>query len=174
MRAAADQPEEREHQRALAGAGAATDPDLLAAVHLARPRCETGLTAEMLKSMEACARGGPSPAHLEVQLLEHQLEARAVAHREAVELDLGPSVPFSCFSLIGKARRLRVIASGHRAAAKQSPGTKSEYPPRTNLCAKERASPEPCASFLCLITPLCSFLYGGLYGGLYERAHIIR
>jgi hypothetical protein len=29
-------------------------------------------------------------------------------------------------------------------------------------------------SFLCLITPLCSYLYGGLYGGLYERAHIIR
>jgi hypothetical protein len=28
--------------------------------------------------------------------------------------------------------------------------------------------------FLCLITPLCSYLYGGLYGGLYERAHIIR
>lgn len=27
---------------------------------------------------------------------------------------------------------------------------------------------------LCLITPLCSYLYGGLYGGLYERAHIIR
>ena len=30
------------------------------------------------------------------------------------------------------------------------------------------------AYFLCLITPLCSYLYGGLYGGLYERAHIIR
>ena len=29
-------------------------------------------------------------------------------------------------------------------------------------------------SFLCLITPLCSYLYGGLYGGLYERADIIR
>jgi hypothetical protein len=29
-------------------------------------------------------------------------------------------------------------------------------------------------SFLCLITPLCSYLYGGLYGGLCERAHIIR
>jgi hypothetical protein len=29
-------------------------------------------------------------------------------------------------------------------------------------------------SFLCLIMPLCSYLYGGLYGGLYERAHIIR
>jgi hypothetical protein len=29
-------------------------------------------------------------------------------------------------------------------------------------------------SFLCLITPLRSYLYGGLYGGLYERAHIIR
>ena len=29
-------------------------------------------------------------------------------------------------------------------------------------------------SFLCLITPLCSYLYGYLYGGLYERAHIIR
>jgi hypothetical protein len=29
-------------------------------------------------------------------------------------------------------------------------------------------------SFLCLITPLCSYLYGGLYGGLHERAHIIR
>jgi hypothetical protein len=29
-------------------------------------------------------------------------------------------------------------------------------------------------SFLYLITPLCSYLYGGLYGGLYERAHIIR
>jgi hypothetical protein len=28
--------------------------------------------------------------------------------------------------------------------------------------------------FLCLITPLCPYLYGGLYGGLYERAHIIR
>jgi hypothetical protein len=28
--------------------------------------------------------------------------------------------------------------------------------------------------FLCLITPLCSYLYGGLYGWLYERAHIIR
>jgi hypothetical protein len=28
--------------------------------------------------------------------------------------------------------------------------------------------------FLCLVTPLCSYLYGGLYGGLYERAHIIR
>jgi hypothetical protein len=28
--------------------------------------------------------------------------------------------------------------------------------------------------FLCLITPLRSYLYGGLYGGLYERAHIIR
>jgi hypothetical protein len=30
------------------------------------------------------------------------------------------------------------------------------------------------ASFLCLIMPLCSYLYGGLYWGLYERAHIIR
>jgi hypothetical protein len=29
-------------------------------------------------------------------------------------------------------------------------------------------------SFLCLITPLRSCLYGGLHGGLYERAHIIR
>jgi tetratricopeptide (TPR) repeat protein len=29
-------------------------------------------------------------------------------------------------------------------------------------------------TFLCLIAPLCSYLYGGLYGGLYERAHIIR
>jgi hypothetical protein len=28
--------------------------------------------------------------------------------------------------------------------------------------------------FLGLITPLCSYLYGGLCGGLYERAHIIR
>lgn len=28
--------------------------------------------------------------------------------------------------------------------------------------------------FLCLITPLCSYVYGGLYGGLYERADIIR
>jgi hypothetical protein len=28
------------------------------------------------------------------------------------------------------------------------------------------------AYFLCLITPLCSYLYGGLYGGVYERAHI--
>ena len=28
--------------------------------------------------------------------------------------------------------------------------------------------------FLCMITPLCSYLYGGLSGGLYERAHIIR
>jgi hypothetical protein len=28
--------------------------------------------------------------------------------------------------------------------------------------------------FLCLITPLCSYLCGGLYAGLYERAHIIR
>jgi hypothetical protein len=27
---------------------------------------------------------------------------------------------------------------------------------------------------LCQITPLRSYLYGGLYGGLYERAHIIR
>ena len=29
-------------------------------------------------------------------------------------------------------------------------------------------------SFLCLITPLHSYLYGGLYGGLYEGAHMIR
>ena len=29
-------------------------------------------------------------------------------------------------------------------------------------------------SFLCLITPLCPYLHGGLYGRLYERAHIIR
>jgi ABC-type multidrug transport system fused ATPase/permease subunit len=29
-------------------------------------------------------------------------------------------------------------------------------------------------NFLCLITPLCSYLYGVLYGGLYERSHIIR
>jgi hypothetical protein len=28
--------------------------------------------------------------------------------------------------------------------------------------------------FLCLITPLCSYLYGSLYGGSYARAHIIR
>jgi hypothetical protein len=28
--------------------------------------------------------------------------------------------------------------------------------------------------FLCLITPLCSYLYGGLHEGFYERAHIIR
>jgi hypothetical protein len=28
--------------------------------------------------------------------------------------------------------------------------------------------------FLCLITPLRSYLYGGLYRELYERAHIIR
>ena len=28
--------------------------------------------------------------------------------------------------------------------------------------------------FLCLVMPLCSYLYGGLYGGWYERAHIIR
>jgi hypothetical protein len=28
--------------------------------------------------------------------------------------------------------------------------------------------------FLCLITPLCSYLYRGLYGGLYGRAHVIR
>jgi hypothetical protein len=30
------------------------------------------------------------------------------------------------------------------------------------------------SSFLCLITPLCSYLYRGLYGALYEGAHIIR
>jgi hypothetical protein len=29
-------------------------------------------------------------------------------------------------------------------------------------------------SFLCLITPMCSYLYGGLYGRMYERAHVIR
>jgi hypothetical protein len=34
--------------------------------------------------------------------------------------------------------------------------------------------PQTFRHFLCLITPLCSYLYGGLYGGLYERAHIIR
>ena len=33
---------------------------------------------------------------------------------------------------------------------------------------------EPQVSFLCLITSLCSYLCGGLYGDLYERAHIIR
>jgi hypothetical protein len=27
-------------------------------------------------------------------------------------------------------------------------------------------------SFLCLITPLCFYLHGGVYGGLYERAHM--
>ena len=32
----------------------------------------------------------------------------------------------------------------------------------------------PLSPFLCLITPLCSYSYGGLYGGPYERAHIIR
>ena len=30
------------------------------------------------------------------------------------------------------------------------------------------------AHFLCLITPLCSYLHGGLYGGSYGRARIIR
>ena len=34
--------------------------------------------------------------------------------------------------------------------------------------------PDHGGPFLCLITPLCSYLYGGLYGGLYERADIIR
>jgi hypothetical protein len=28
--------------------------------------------------------------------------------------------------------------------------------------------------FLCLVTPLCSYLYGGLHGGLYESADITR
>jgi hypothetical protein len=49
--------------------------------------------------------------------------------------------------------------------------------------ARRRGAPTPPAltlaprrsrSFLCLITPLCSYLYGGLYGGLHESAHIIR
>ena len=34
-----------------------------------------------------------------------------------------------------------------------------------------RAGGRRAASFLCLITPVCSYLYGDLYGGLYERAH---
>ena len=45
--------------------------------------------------------------------------------------------------------------------------------PRYALRAAGGYDAEVC-SFLCLITPLCSYLYGGLYGRLYERADIIR
>jgi hypothetical protein len=36
------------------------------------------------------------------------------------------------------------------------------------------SGPSRAGSLLYPITPPCSYLYGGLYGGLYERAHIIR
>ena len=45
-------------------------------------------------------------------------------------------------------------------------------PPAAIAAARRQAEPES-VSFLCLITPLCSYLYVGLYEGLYERAHIV-
>jgi hypothetical protein len=50
----------------------------------------------------------------------------------------------------------------------------SSGPTLTTLTAFAHQISHDSLSFLCLITPLCSYLYGGLYGGLYERAHIIR
>jgi hypothetical protein len=59
----------------------------------------------------------------------------------------------------------------------------NQSPASTKLAAASKAarsSSKTCRafgfawSFLCLITPLCSYLYGGLYRGLYEKAHIIR
>jgi hypothetical protein len=46
--------------------------------------------------------------------------------------------------------------------------------PKVNPYFARLTSDDFALCLLCLITRMCSYLHGGLYGGLYERAHIIR
>ena len=78
------------------------------------------------------------------------------------------------------ARRARQLPARPAAAAGES-YLQQRHAGCGLYCRRHRRSRCRCRArarrskpFLCLITPMCSYLYGGLYGGLYERAHIIR
>jgi hypothetical protein len=59
----------------------------------------------------------------------------------------------------------------HRGPPRPRSACSSDRRERSRRLRRASAASE---ILLCLIAPLCSYLYGGLDGGLHERAHIIR